>query len=399
MRRKFASVILSLTLITIMFVSNNILFIGNAQEMPEPILLPRVYVDFPIILLSERKAKVNVGERFTAFIKAEGFEDVESFQVSLCWEKDKVGYLELRIPSEPPWTIITYMVTPPMLFDNATHGTVAFGVFLKQPLSGNFTIAEIDFICMGPGETTLHIIKEDTFFINSSGREIEYWAYDGVVVQIAPLTVLISPPSSSILIGEHVTFTSSVSGGEPPYSYQWYVNGNPVPDAISDSWTFYPQTIGNVTVYLIVRDSVLRIAKSNDALVRVAPQLLVIISPTSASTIVGQPITFTSNVSGGYPPYSYQWFLNGNPVYGATSNTWTFTPTTSGIFYVHLKVTDTQGYMAQSEASRIIAYTFPVGGYSISIQDYSRTYLLFTYTALLATLTTLLIRTKQKQKR
>jgi len=92
------------------------------------------------------------------------------------------------------------------------------------------------------------------------------------------------------------------------------------------------------------------------------------INPLSASINVGQSITFTSTVSGGYTPYSYQWYLNGNPVSGATAASWTFTPTTSGIYYVHLKVTDAKSNTAQSDAARITTATVPVGGYSIPIQ-------------------------------
>jgi lysozyme len=90
------------------------------------------------------------------------------------------------------------------------------------------------------------------------------------------------------------------------------------------------------------------------------PPLSVSISPLSASILVGQSVTFTSTVSGGYTPYSYQWFLNGNPVSGATSASWTFIPTSSGIYYVHLKVTDDKGNTAQSETARITVATVTV---------------------------------------
>jgi len=105
----------------------------------------------------------------------------------------------------------------------------------------------------------------------------------------------------------------------------------------------------------------------------VALQLTVSISPTSASILVGQSITFMSTVSGGYPPYTYQWYLNNAPVSGATSPSWTFTPTTAGIYYVHLKIIDAKGNTARSEAARITVATVPVGGHSIPIQPSTET--------------------------
>jgi len=127
------------------------------------------------------------------------------------------------------------------------------------------------------------------------------------------------------------------------------------------------------------------------------PPLTVSISPLSATILVGQPVTFTSIVSGGYPPYSYQWYLNGNPVSGATSETWTFTPSTSGIFYVYLKVTDSKGNTAQSDTARIIVSTVPVGGYSIPVDTKAKT--LIIYTAFVTILTAVYATIKCKTRR
>jgi hypothetical protein len=119
----------------------------------------------------------------------------------------------------------------------------------------------------------------------------------------------------------------------------------------------------------------------------------------SVSILVGQQVTFTSTTSGGYPPYTYQWYLNGNPVSGATSETWTFTPSTSGIFYVYLKVTDSKGNTAQSDTARIIVSTVPVGGYSIPIQLPTTTKPVTLHIALLTILTALFVTIKQKTRR
>jgi hypothetical protein len=129
------------------------------------------------------------------------------------------------------------------------------------------------------------------------------------------------------------------------------------------------------------------------------PPLSISISPLSASILVGQSVTFTSTVSGGVTPYSYQWYLNGNPVSGATSDTWTFTPTTSGIYYVYLKVTDDIGNTTQSETARITVTTVPVGGYSVPIQLPTTAKPATIHIALLTILTAIFITIKRKAKR
>lgn len=188
---------------------------------------------------------------------------------------------------------------------------------------------------------------------------------------IPPISVSISPTTARIKVGESVTFTSSVSGGVPPYYYQWYLNGSAVPEAAFPAWTFTPETTGTYTVYLNVTDSLGSTAKSNEASVTVAPKLTVSISPMLDSILLGQSVEFTSTVSGGYTPYGYQWYLNGNPILGATSSKLAFTPTSEGIYYIYLKVTDAEGNAAQSDTARITVSAVPVGGYSVAIKGHT----------------------------
>ena len=216
------------------------------------------------------------------------------------------------------------------------------------------------------------------------------------------LSASINPLSASILVGQSVAFASTVSGGYTPYSCQWYLDNNPTSGATLNTWTFTPTTVGNHTVHLNVTDNLGNIAKSNDASVTVAAQLTASISPMSASMPVGQSIQFTSTASGGYPPYSYQWYLNSAPISGATQSSWTFIPTTSGIYYVYIKITDSLqpiGNVNQSETARIAVTAVPVGGYSFSIDTHATASPLIPYLALVAILMTISIPIKRKTKR
>lgn len=162
-----------------------------------------------------------------------------------------------------------------------------------------------------------------------------------------------------------------------------------------DYWELDGANVGSANPYMVSIDK----NHTLKAVFSVIPPLTVSINPLSTSILIGQSITFSSTVSGGYPPYTYQWFLNGNPVSGATTNTWTFTPTTSGIFYVHLKVTDDKGNTAQSETARITVATVPVGGYSITIQIPTTAKPVTPYIALLTILTAIFTTIKRKTKR
>ena len=177
------------------------------------------------------------------------------------------------------------------------------------------------------------------------------------------LSVCINPISAAMNLGDSKTFTSSVSGGTPPYTYQWYLNNSPVPGANTSTWAFTPTAMGSYTIYLNVNDSVDVTAKSNIASVTVNPPLEVSISPPSVVMDVGQSVTFNSNVSGGTPPSTYQWYLDDAPILSATDPTWTFTPTTPGTYEVYLIVTDSSD---PAESNHVVVTANPPLAVSIS---------------------------------
>ncbi len=75
----------------------------------------------------------------------------------------------------------------------------------------------------------------------------------------------------------------------------------------------------------------------------VNPTLTVSISASQLTIDYGQSVTFNSNVTGGTPPYTYQWSLNGANVSGATSSTWTTSSLPVGSDSIRLWVTDSAG--------------------------------------------------------
>lgn len=115
--------------------------------------------------------------------------------------------------------------------------------------------------------------------------------------QPTALSASISPNSALIPVGNSTGFSSIVSGGAPPYSYQWYLNGNPVSGATSNSWTFTPTSPGSYTVYLNITDSVGVIPISDNATVEVNPKednYVFLVS--SNSTISGLAFNATGEV-------------------------------------------------------------------------------------------------------
>jgi hypothetical protein len=208
------------------------------------------------------------------------------------------------------------------------------------------------------------------------------------------------PPTYSLAITTTVGGTTNPSPGTYSYTANSSVPVTAIPNAdyAFDHWELDTINVGSTNPYTVLMDN-------NHTLKAVftysppPPPLTASISPLSASILVGQSVTFSSTVSGGYIPYSYQWYLNGNPVSVATSPSWTLTPTASGIYYIYLKVTDAEANTAQSETARITVATVPVGGYSFPIQVQTKAEPVIPYIALILALTAIFTKLRPKTKR
>jgi hypothetical protein len=215
------------------------------------------------------------------------------------------------------------------------------------------------------------------------------------------LSVTISPASVTMDIGQSQNFTSTVSGGAYPYSYRWYLNDTAVSGATDSSWMFTASSAGSFTIYVNVTDGVGVRAKSNVASIVVNTVPSVSISPSSVTLDIGQSRPFTSSVSGGASPYSYQWYVNGAPVSGATNPSWTFTPVSVGSYAVYLNVADSSGtaILSKSAFVAVAPSQVPVGGYSIPIHGQTTVIPLTPYIILTAILATVFTATKRRTKR
>jgi outer membrane protein assembly factor BamB len=217
-----------------------------------------------------------------------------------------------------------------------------------------------------PSSAGSHIVS-----LNSQDRLGQYAmvANQSQITVNPTLFVTISPSSVVMDVGQSQTFASHVSGGTEPFTYQWYLNGNPFPGATNSTWIFKPQSSDSYTVYVKVNDSatVPVRARSPISSVGVNPRLGVAINPATATIYQDQSQTFISDVSFGNSPYYYQWYLNGGAVSGATNSSWKFTPTSSGSYSVYVNVTDCTGFRVESNTATITVAPSPSPATEVTI--------------------------------
>ncbi|MGQ9641080.1 MAG: trypsin-like peptidase domain-containing protein, partial [Candidatus Bathycorpusculaceae bacterium] len=95
---------------------------------------------------------------------------------------------------------------------------------------------------------------------------------------VAVPSISITSSTTPITVGQSVTFTSSVSGGNTPITYTWYLNGAAVSGATSSIWALTPTTEGNYQVYVVVTDADGYTAQSSTASISVLPAQGILVS-------------------------------------------------------------------------------------------------------------------------
>lgn len=167
---------------------------------------------------------------------------------------------------------------------------------------------------------------------------------DSIIMTVNPSVtpgVTVNPaPNDTVCIGQIATYTAvAVNGGTAP-TYQWVVNGFNV--ATGPSYTATPAT-GDVVFCTMTSNAVCRTtsAVTSDPLVMTvqAPASNTVnISASSPSIVAGESVTFVAVALNAGPGATYEWFINGTSVPGATNATFTTNTITNGQT-IHCKVT------------------------------------------------------------
>jgi hypothetical protein len=151
---------------------------------------------------------------------------------------------------------------------------------------------------------------------------------NAVLVVDNNLIVYTDPIGGEFYSGDNVTLEIEHSGGTGPYTYQWIdadsnlIVGSPN----SPTWTITGILVSQAGSYrCLVTDSLNDFAISNEAILDVVQAVTITTEPLSGHGNTGGSYQFTVAATGGYPPYTYEWFKVGNAValQSGPSNTFT----------------------------------------------------------------------------
>jgi hypothetical protein len=187
--------------------------------------------------------------------------------------------------------------------------------------------------------------------------------WQGAKSSSSTAVVISSPENQTVTVGQTATFSVSASGGNGPFSYQWYKNGSPISGATSNTYTTPPTSMGDTgSVFTVAVSSAASSVTSSPATLTVNPiKPAITTQPVSQNVTVGQPATFTVTATG-TGPLTYQWYLNGVAISGATSSTYTTPSTTSsnnGAVYT-VTVSNSAGSVTSNSATLTIPNPPPI---------------------------------------
>ena len=169
--------------------------------------------------------------------------------------------------------------------------------------------------------------------------------------------------AETVVSGKSVTFTATATG-TGPFSYQWYVNGTLISGATSNTYTISQTTSSmNGNTYTVVVTNPAG-STSLDYTLTVNTPPSITTAPASQEVTAGQTASFSVAASG-TSPLSYQWYVNGAAISGATSSSYT-TPATAalGTFQYTCVVTNVAGSVTSSAATLTVDPITPTLAFS-----------------------------------
>ena len=191
---------------------------------------------------------------------------------------------------------------PTVIYVNVSGGTPPYTVSV-----GNYseTVKEAEILSFTLVYNSSGSEKAIVRVSDSGGSEF----FRAFTLTVVPhVTAEIELPYPTLDEEAKVSITANVSGGFPPYEYEWFVNGQPASN--SSTLTVEASQLGNISIALLVRDSLNATYYTYRIIEVVEPPRFVEIHVANVSEVGLSPeVNYT--ITGGTPPYRVLLLLNG----------------------------------------------------------------------------------------
>jgi len=147
--------------------------------------------------------------------------------------------------------------------------------------------------------------------------------------EVDALAITAQPVTQTVTGGSAVVLSVAATGPSP-LSYQWALNGTPIPGAVNSDYTLASAAAANAGSYTVTVTGGSQSVTSSAAVLTVQTSNPVTITtePVSQTVSTGASVTF-SVVATGPSPLTYQWYLNSAAISGAVSASYTIASATA----------------------------------------------------------------------
>jgi hypothetical protein len=244
-------------------------------------------------------------------------------------------------------------------------------------VSGGIRTSVNPFMNIGSRQSAATGAYDDQFSGSISDVAIYNYALSSAQIQnhyftagIPPIITLQPPDALTTNEGSAVTL-SGAAYGTPPLSYQWTLNGVPLPGETTAifSTNSIPGSYNGGGLYLTVTN-LYGSASSAGTYVTVysgAPQITSDVQPPQLALYQGVAFTYSVGAQG-TAPFSYQWLKNGVTIAGATGSAYTvITPAGTNAYSVSVSNNFGGGSVTTSSSASLAGVALPVGTFANTI--------------------------------
>jgi hypothetical protein len=190
-----------------------------------------------------------------------------------------------------------------------SDGTTASGTIISGSLTANLGFANAQ-----PGDSAGYFVVVTNAYgsVTSSPALLNIAASS-----VAPTITAITPSAATVIAGQGTNITISALGAPSPVYYWSDNNNNLIQSGASATLILANVQPANAGTYSVVASNYLGTAATNFTIsVIVTPTISS--QPTNLLLNVGDPANFSVTASG-TPSPTYQWYMNNNPISGATA--------------------------------------------------------------------------------
>jgi len=182
----------------------------------------------------------------------------------------------------------------------------------------------------------------------------------------SPPVLNVQPFAQTVVAGTPISF-SVAAMGNPPFSYQWRLNGSNIAGATLTSYGLAGAQPADAGGYSVLVTNAFGAAASSNATLTVLVVPSIVTPPTNQTVNAGTDVSF-SVVAAGSAPLGYQWVFNASkPLAGATDDTLLLTnvqPVQGGSYTV--VITNAAGSITSAVASLTVLVPVTISSVSLA---------------------------------